>query len=60
MTTIQTDYSVKRDRTSRIVTLPDGKTRRTALKIPPSAGGADGCVVVFNAEKREKRSCGEV
>lgn len=60
MTTTRTDYEATGNLISRIVTLPDGKTRRTALKIPPSAGGADGCVVVFNAKKREKRSCGEV
>lgn len=37
MTTTRTDYEATGNLISRIVTLPDGKTRRTALKIPPSA-----------------------
>lgn len=39
MTTTRTDYEATGNLISRIVTLPDGKTRRTALKIPPSADG---------------------
>lgn len=39
MTTVRTGYSVKGDRISRIVTLSDGRARRTALKIPPMADG---------------------
>ena len=39
MTTTRTDYAIKGDRVSRIVILPDGRTRRTTLKVPPSLGG---------------------
>ena len=39
MTTTRIDYEATGNLISRIVTLPDGKTRRTALKIPPSADG---------------------
>ncbi len=39
MTTTRTDYVVKGGYISRIVTLPDGRIRRTSLKVPPSLGG---------------------
>ena len=39
MISIKTEYVAKGDRVSRIVILPDGRTRRTTLKVPPSLGG---------------------
>ena len=40
MATMRIGYSVKGDCVSRTITLPDGRARRTTLKVPPSADGA--------------------
>lgn len=51
MVMLRTDYSVKGDRVSRIVTLPDGRVRRTALKIPARASPVH-AQVLYRVAKR--------
>lgn len=50
MTAIQTDYSIKGDSISRIVTMPDVRTRRISHKTLPFVDGTNGSGVVFNVE----------
>ena len=56
MTTTRTDYAIKGDSVSRIVILPDGRTRRTTLKVPPSLCGIMDADAVYDLAWPTSRS----